>query len=131
MDQLVKLNYLSMSSVHEAQRPYIALPGLLKTVPRNNCKYECGPEQLIRDVRGLEEYFTLQDQGFTFRSWSPTDVNWKEEHQIENLYLPQVKELLRKELDIGDSFRRCEVFDWRVCNYVISLRRLILLIEPT
>ncbi|KAF3074042.1 hypothetical protein CFAM422_003773 [Trichoderma lentiforme] len=114
MDQLVKLNYFHDSQWTKTQRPYITLPGLLKTIHYANFDYVTGPEQLIKDVRGCTETFMLHEQGFTFLPWSPSDIDWTDEADIESRYLPQVKDLLQKELDISESLKRCEVFDWRL-----------------
>ncbi|KAM6486197.1 hypothetical protein HDV62DRAFT_387601 [Trichoderma sp. SZMC 28011] len=106
MDQLVKLNYFHDSQWTKTQRPYITLPGLLKTIHYANFDYVTGPEQLIKDVRGCTETFMLHEQGFTFLPWSPSDIDWTDEADIESRYLPQVKDLLQKELDIGKSLQR-------------------------
>lgn len=114
MDQLVQLNYFHDSQWTKTQRPYIALPGLLNTIHYANFDYARGPEQLIKDVRGCTETFRLHEQGFTFLPWSPSSIDWTDETDIVDCYLPQVKDLLQRELNIGTSLKRCEVFDWRV-----------------
>lgn len=101
----------------KTQRPYMVGPGFMKTIPLCNYRLEAGPPQVIRDVRGGadgEKAFHLAEQGFSFRPWHPTEIDWDDEGQIERTYLPEVKELLREELGLGDAFKRCEVFDWRV-----------------
>lgn len=119
MDQRAKLYYLRDSPLLKTQKPYMIGPGFMKTIPVCNYSLEAGPEQVIKDVRGFVEEFTLPKHGFAFRPWSPSKIDWEEEDQILDTYIPEVKELLRHVLDIGDSFKRCEVFDWRVSLMMI------------
>lgn len=114
MDQSTKLSYLRPSPRHETEKPYYLFPGILKTLPVSNYRQILGPEQLIEDARGRESEFSLQDQGFIYRSWSPIDVDWDDQKNILASYVPQTKESLIMELDLGDSLKRCEMFDWRV-----------------
>lgn len=120
MDQSVRLFYLGESPLLKTQKPYMIGPGYMKSIPVCNYRLEAGPEQIIKDVRGRTEEFTLQEQGFAFRSWSPSEIDWDDESQISQTYLPEAKELLRQELNLGDSFKGCEVFDWRVSTLIIS-----------
>jgi hypothetical protein len=114
MDLHVKLYYLRDSPLLRTQKPYMVGPGFLKTIPTCNYRLAPGPEQLIEDVRGSTEEFTLAKQGFTFRSWSPSEIDWTDENQIVNTYLSEAQELVRQELNLGEDFVRSEVFDWRV-----------------
>ncbi|KAJ5855515.1 uncharacterized protein N7529_009459 [Penicillium soppii] len=116
MDLHVKLYYLRDSPLLRTQKPYMVGPGFLKTIPTCNYRLAPGPEQLIEDVRGSTEEFTLAKQGFTFRSWSPSEIDWTDENQIVNTYLSEAQELVRQELNLGEDFVRSEVFDWRIRN---------------
>lgn len=90
------------------------MPGLLKTISEANFQHFVGPQQLIKDVRGCDTPFTLQQQGFTFQRWSPSELDWSDENQITDCYLPQVKGFLLEQLKDGNPIERCEAFDWRV-----------------
>lgn len=117
MHQLARLSYLRPSPRHDIEKPYYTFPGILKTLPEANYEQLLGPEQLIEDVRECEEEFSLQKQGFTYRSLPAVDINWDAQKDIAASYLPQVKQCLAQELNLGESLKRCEVFDWRVSNF--------------
>lgn len=114
MDQHVKLYYLGESPALKTQKPYLLSAGFMKSIPECNWKYEAGPEQVIKDARGYEEEFSLPKQGFAFRRWSPSEIDWEDESQILDKFLPEAQEFLRQELNLGSSLKQCEVFDWRV-----------------
>ncbi|QPG96274.1 hypothetical protein C2857_003717 [Epichloe festucae Fl1] len=115
MDQHVKLYYLGESPALETEKPYLLSAGLLKSVPQCNWRYEAGPEQVIKDARGHEEEFNYVENGFAFRPWSPSPIDWENETQIREKFLVEAQEFVRRELNFGDdSLKRCEVFDWRL-----------------
>ncbi|PWY89860.1 hypothetical protein BO70DRAFT_426293 [Aspergillus heteromorphus CBS 117.55] len=122
MNLHTRFYYLSDSPLLKKQKPYMVRAGVLKTIPTCNYRLKLGPEQLVEDVRGSTEKFTLSDHGFKFRSWSPTEIDWDDENQILQTFLPEAKALLREELGLGDAFKRCEVFDWRMRNTDSSTR---------
>lgn len=121
MDQHVKLYYLGESPALQTQKPYLISTGLLKSIPQCNWKYEGKPDQSIKDARGCEEDFTLSKQGFTFQQWTPSWINWEDENEIKRTFLPEAREFLLRHLDLGDSLKRCEVFDWRVSPQRLDL----------
>ncbi|KPM36797.1 hypothetical protein AK830_g9769 [Neonectria ditissima] len=114
MDQTSKLSYLSPSPLHKSEKPYYTFPDIVKTLPVANYDQIDGPEQLIEDVRGREEEFSLQEHGFVYRSWSPTEVDWDDQKDIAASYVPQVQEFLAQQLNLGDSLKLCKMFDWRL-----------------
>lgn len=114
MDKLVRLTYLEDSEYFKTEKPFMTFPGLLKRFPDSNCSAFRGPEQLIKDVRGDQNDFSLSQQGFVFRGWSSSKIDWHQEGQIVDDYLPQVKKLLLEELSREQKVARCEIFDWRV-----------------
>ena len=104
MDLRAKLYYLRDSPLLRTHKPYTVGPGCLKIIPTCNYRLAPGPEQLIEDVRGSTEEFTLAKQGFAFRSFSPSQIDWTDESQIVNTYLSEAQELVRQELNRGDDF---------------------------
>lgn len=114
MDQRVKLYYLGQSPDVETQRPYLISKGLLKSIPECNWRYVAGPEQVIQDARGREHDFSLLEQGFAFRKWSPSTIDWNDEKQIKQTFLKEAEQFVLTEMNLGDSLKHCEVFDWRV-----------------
>ncbi|CAI4214348.1 unnamed protein product [Parascedosporium putredinis] len=73
----------------ETQKPYIVFPGFFKFHQTSNLSYTLGPEQLIKDARACPEEFSLDKQGFIFRSWSPSPISWDVESHITGAYLPR------------------------------------------
>lgn len=114
MDQHVRLYYLGDSPSLETEKPYIISPGFMKSVPECNWKYAAGPVQVIKDARGCEGDFSLLKQGFAFRKWTPSKINWESESDIIDKYLPEAQDFIAQELNLGDGLKRCEAFDWRV-----------------
>lgn len=114
MDQHVRLYYLGDSPSLETEKPYIISPGFMKSVPECNWKYAAGPVQTIKDARGREGDFSLLKQGFAFRKWTPSKINWESESDIIDKYLPEAQDFIARELNLGDGLKRCEAFDWRV-----------------
>lgn len=123
MDQHVKLYYLGESPALKTQKPYLLGSGLLKSIPECNWKYEAGPEQVIQDARGHEDEFSLTKQGFAFRKWSPSEINWEDEREIMDKFLPEAQDFISNELNLGSALKRCEVFDWRVSPMKRALPR--------
>lgn len=114
VDQHVRLYYLGDSPSLETEKPYIISPGFMKSVPECNWKYAAGPVQTIKDARGREGDFSLLKQGFAFRKWTPSKINWESESDIIDKYLPEAQDFIARELNLGDGLKRCEAFDWRV-----------------
>ncbi|KAI0174983.1 hypothetical protein BJ166DRAFT_513332 [Pestalotiopsis sp. NC0098] len=114
MDQHVRLYYLGDSPSLETEKPYIISPGFMKSVPECNWKYAAGPVQTIKDARGREGDFSLLKQGFAFRKWTPSKINWESESDIIDKYLPEAQDFIARELNLGDGLKRCEAFDWRL-----------------
>lgn len=114
MDELVRLHFLRPLPLYDEEKPYYIFADIPEEFPRGNLEYEDGPEQLISDVRGHEHEFSLQQQGFMYRSWIPPKLNWEDEQEIVGKYIPSVQTLLAEILDLGEALKRNEVFDWRV-----------------
>lgn len=114
MDQRARLYYLRDSSLLKVQKSYMKGPNFIKTIPLCNYRLQAGPELLNKDVRGMGDTFSLATSGFVFRPWAPSTIDWESEHQIVHTYLPEAKDLIHQELDLGDAFKGCEVFEWRV-----------------
>lgn len=127
MDQLVRLTYLEDSESFKREKPFMTFPGLLEGFPDSNCSAFRGPEQLIKDVRGDQNDFSLSLQGFVFRGWSSSEIDWHQEEQIVDEYLPQVKKLLLEELSPEQKVARGEIFDWRV---IIPFSSLLFTLRP-
>jgi hypothetical protein len=67
----------------------------------------------IEDIRGKEDGFELDVQGFrVLRHVSEVD-DLKDKTEIEEKYLPELEELVRREL--GGEVKKVHIFGWKVC----------------
>jgi hypothetical protein len=113
MNQLVSFQYLVPLPAYSYERPYQIFDDVPDGVPRGNLQRVYGPEQLVEDVRHSAEVFDLNVQGFVFETRPhPAGIDWDVQDDIENIYIPSVKIMLRDVL--GEDVSRCESFDWRV-----------------
>ncbi len=119
MDEMTQLWYLRPSPLFEKEKPYHIFEKLPERFKTSNLAYERGPEQLIVDVRGREDNFTLEENGFAFRTRAPPSLNWDDEAEINAKYIPDIKELAAEMLGVGERMKICEIFDWRVrgCHF--------------
>lgn len=85
--------------------------GNMENVRSSNLVFEAGDEEVIHDARQNMTRFSLDHQGFMFRKFATALESFQDRDDIENIYLPEVEELLRQELDSVD---RVFVFDWRI-----------------
>lgn len=75
-------------------------PGLVKAlrVPRVMVKVE------VKDVRGSEQDFTLDKQGFTW-VYAPTfQRSWEDDEEIKRVYYPEMESLLKKVTGASHAF---------------------------
>jgi hypothetical protein len=68
-------------------------------------------EQLISDIRGRENDFCLDQNGFAIVK-QQTAVTFKDEKEIDDVYIPEIEKLMQQEVGGAD---RVFIFDWRVC----------------
>ncbi|KIX09849.1 uncharacterized protein Z518_00930 [Rhinocladiella mackenziei CBS 650.93] len=115
MDEMVHLTYIKDDpELYIKERPFSILAELPEGFPETNITYELGPLQVITDIRGWQNEFNLEEHGFAFRTWQPPAVVWDDEEDIDESYVPAVKELVREM--IGEDVVRIELFDWRLRN---------------
>ncbi|KAI5814421.1 hypothetical protein BZA77DRAFT_318827 [Pyronema omphalodes] len=118
MDETAVLNYIKDLPLYENEKPYHIFAAIPRDAKRTNIEYERGPEQPITDIRGRESEFTLDKQGFTFKLWTPPQLDWKNEQEINEKYFPAVKKLLCELLSSTQDVKRCELFSWRMRSAV-------------
>ncbi|EXJ85022.1 hypothetical protein A1O3_05697 [Capronia epimyces CBS 606.96] len=113
--EVADLTFLKWIPLYEKEKPFVYLSAVPKYSldPRqSNFEFHSVPVP-IRDVRGEEVNYTLDSHGFTFRT-SPVQLqpdDFNDADVVEREYLPQVKELLRREVEgVDDIF----IFDWRM-----------------
>ncbi|KAJ5523333.1 7 alpha-cephem-methoxylase [Penicillium frequentans] len=117
--QRAQLRYFQWSPDFEKTKPYeLLLDNIPDDFPVTN--FETAPEEAetIHDIRGMEKSFTLEEHGFCIAEQRLETLVFDQD-TIENIYLPQVEELLKGMMpDIRSLF----IFDWRLRS---SDRKLI------
>lgn len=113
-DQLATFDYLQWQPLYEEEKPYeifIQMPEHMDHSRRTNLVFAKHTEQLVEDIRGHEDDFDLNTQGFQILH-EPTSFNgWWDRNAVEEVYLPECERLLRKYVEGVD---RVFFFNWRV-----------------
>jgi hypothetical protein len=113
-NQSATFSYFKLLPKHELEKPYeilIDLQEAAKHVPRCNFSFE-EKECLIQDVRGKENEFSLDANGFTWKRFETSATDFQSRETIKDVYLREVEEFLSRLL--GSEIKRVVVFDWRV-----------------
>jgi len=112
-DELHSLRYGIWDDRFKSEKPYVVISDLpdLPEDKRSNISFMSAPEEVIRDIRGREKDFNLDDNGFVFLNHQFPDFDVFDGDLIEKLYQPEVEKLLRSKIDGVD---RVIFFDYRV-----------------
>ncbi|KAK4697612.1 hypothetical protein P7C71_g480, partial [Lecanoromycetidae sp. Uapishka_2] len=114
-DEETRIQYLDWQVLYEKEKPFqlfSALPeGDLPNQRTTNLVFKEGEAECIHDVRGKESHFVLDKQGFTFRGHQTQVHDFGRREDVEGIYLPEMEELLRRELKEVDQVY---FFDWRI-----------------
>ena len=113
------LNYLEWQDFYAKEKPF----QLFSVVPNSglagemttNLVFKEGQIEFIRDVRGEESLYLLDTQGFAFSVYPTCVPDFSVRENIENVYLSEMEELLKREVENVD---KVYFFDWRVCSLV-------------
>ncbi|EED11426.1 conserved hypothetical protein [Talaromyces stipitatus ATCC 10500] len=110
-----RFEYLKWSPLYEKERPFqtfLAIPDTAPDQRRHNLVFEKGEEQVIFDLRGQEQNFSLDIHGFiTAKHHSVlSPAQFKDSANIEQVYLPECVDLVKKLVDGADEVF---IFDWR------------------
>lgn len=70
-----------------------------------------GDPEIIHDVRGLEQEFDLDRNGFRYVKAPTLFENWRAGAEVDKTFIPEMEDLLRQELDDCDEII---VFDFDV-----------------
>ncbi|KAG4424071.1 hypothetical protein IFR04_002767 [Cadophora malorum] len=112
-DEYQSLRYARWNDRFNTEKPYVivsVLPGIDASQQSNIEFYEAPPE-IIYDVRGRENDFNLDDNGFAFVNHSFPDFDVTNPDLVESLYQPEVEKFLKSHVDGVD---RVLFFDHRV-----------------
>jgi hypothetical protein len=111
MPQKAGLFYAKDSPLFAREKPYMILTGFDGESGATNIEWESKVSETLDDIRGREEDFTLDGQGFSFVSHQTSFLAWDDRRAVEEAYLPEVERLIRDNVDGVDEV---QIFDWRV-----------------
>lgn len=122
-DELAQLMYLDWQDLYNRERPFqvfcAEVPAGDGDLRTSNLAFKTGPQEVIHDVRGREESFSLDQHGFAFKkhgTWL-TEKTLSQE-AVENVYLPEMEQFIKNNVDDVD---RVVFFDWRVRSSISKL----------
>jgi len=99
----VQLQYLRDDPLYDLVKPIQITPNFLDREGRSNVRLESGPPEVLNDVRGREHEFTLDANGFCYVHAPTNCKDWSSQPQIAKEYLPELEDLLRREVDGCDE----------------------------
>ena len=119
LNEQAVLNYLDWQDVYAKEKPFqlfSVLPNSSLDGERTtNLVFKEGQVEFIRDVRGEESLYSLNDQGFAFKVYPTCLRDFSVRENIEKAYLSEMEELLKREVEGVDEVY---FFDWRVCPFI-------------
>jgi hypothetical protein len=96
--------------------PISHIPGAVQ----QNFHFKDQPNTVIRNIRGKEHLFTLDNCGFEVRNWK-FDEEWlRDEEAVQKQYLPAAESFMKEALGCS----RVVVFDWLVRFCIQSQKSL-------
>lgn len=110
-NERVKLTYLKWQKLYETEKPYQVFLNLKPGIPSTNLVFENDEYQEIIDVRGQQDRFDLDKNGFEYITHESKVKAFDNQGEIESVYLPETEEIIRKHVKNVD---RLLVFDYRV-----------------
>jgi hypothetical protein len=106
-DVQVQLMYLKNDPIYQHVKPIQITPNFADKDHRTNVRLEPGPAETLHDVRGHGGYelgdFTLDDNGFQYVKAPTSFTQWTSQPAIGQYYLPELEELLKREVDGCDE----------------------------
>ena len=119
LNEQAVLHYLNWQDVYAKEKPFqlfSVLPNSSLDGERTtNLVFKEGQVESIRDARGEESIYSLNDQGFAFRIYPTRLRDFSVREDIENVYLSEMEDLLKREVESVDEVY---FFDWRVCPFI-------------
>ncbi|KAH6672087.1 putative 7 alpha-cephem-methoxylase [Halenospora varia] len=109
-DEISSLRYIKWDEKFTHEKPYVLFTDAQCKSPSSNFTYEPRNEEIIRDMRGIDKEFSLDDHGFVMRNHNLSSFGF-DKHTVERDYLPSAKHLLHQEF--GPE-AECIIFDWRL-----------------
>lgn len=106
--------YLLWDDKFKREKPYqIVSENIpeLDHLARSNIQMVEGPEELIEDIRGREESFTLDNHGFQILKNRFSTIDYQISEEVETIYQHEVESLLK---DSIAGSNKIVFFNWRV-----------------
>ena len=116
-NECVRLRYLRWEDKFAAEKPFKRFADIPADAPpseRGNVTFEEGPEEIVTDVRGCNQKFTLDDNGFAFINYTAPFTNWENPDAIVVEFYQEVTSLLKEQVDDVDLVH---IFEHRVSQY--------------
>lgn len=123
-DEKVRFRYLAWQDIYRQVKPYRtdkANDGRHDDQP-HNLVFRCGEEQTVYDIRGIEDRFSLDENGFTYlkHSSAMTTTDFFEREKVERTFIPECEALIRKVVTDHDIF----IFDWRLRRNTVGFKQV-------
>ena len=114
LDEKVTLRFLQWQDLYEVEKPFEIVTDAIQGSEnrRTNLVFGTDGQQTISDVRGRKgTQFSLDGQGFAYRSNPCPFDRYDDKQRIIDGYLPWAESIIKQEVgDMGRVF----IFDWRV-----------------
>src|ERR1700761_5500824 len=120
VDVLTELVFLRKESKHSTEKPYKLQYDPGEGLPRSNCINEATTNITIRDIRGRENQFTLEREGFSYRHMksSLAPEEFYHEERVKKVYYPELQHLLMETL----GAKRVEILEHGVIAIKYHMR---------
>ncbi|KAK4968675.1 hypothetical protein LTR66_011816 [Elasticomyces elasticus] len=99
----VKLQYLASDPLYKKVKPLQVVPGYLDCDGKSNVYLQPGETETIHDIRGKEDEFSLDKNGFRYVKSKTNFEEWNSQPKIGEVYLPEMEDLLRDQLEGCDE----------------------------
>jgi hypothetical protein len=112
-DELHSLRYARWDDRFAHEKPYVVISDIqgLPEDRKTNISFMNAPEEIIHDVRGHEEDFNLDENGFVFIKHKFSDFDVYNPGLVEKFYKTEVEKFLKSKVDGVDQV---VFFDHRV-----------------
>ena len=114
-DCWASIQFLKWQKLYERERPFHILIDVPKDAPdqrTTNLVYE-DVDQYMTDVRGYEDTFDLDGNGFKYLRKNIDFQEFNDAEAVHAGYFPEVERILRENVEEADEIF---LFGWRVCK---------------
>ena len=102
-DVTVQLQYLKNDPLYKTVKPVQFTPNFADREGRSNVRLAPGPPETLNDVRGIDEPFSLDANGFKYVNAPTNFKDWSSQPKIAQDFLPEMEKLLKREVDGCDE----------------------------